>query len=186
MEQPKSVFETELFKSVFVIVYSVLWSLMEIEIEGTNGWMYNTPTKCTAFAGFTWEHLYMNLIILITLFAALRPFNFRGIVAYVYYNILWFTLEDVIWFFYNEITYGTAPWQSSNTRWISIALLWVFFVLFLILEQIFRKKECSYYPTTILLIGTNTFITVYAFNTNFGTEWKKDLQSVKPRQTYCD
>lgn len=183
MEQPKSVFENELFKSVFVIVYSVLWSLMEIEIEGTNGWMYNTPTKCTAFAGFTWYHLYMNLIILITLFAALRPFNFRGIVAYVYYNILWFTLEDVIWFIYNEITYGTAPWQSSNTRWISIALLWVFFVLFLIQ---FKKKECSYYPTTILLIGTNTFITVYAFNTNFGTEWTEDLQSVEPRQTYCD
>ena len=35
---------------------------------------------------------------------------------------VWFTLEDVVWFVYNGVTYGSA--LGSPTRWISILCLW--------------------------------------------------------------
>ena len=199
----------DLATSTFVVLYAVLWSFMEIEIEGTNGWMYNTPSECAGFAGFTWYHMYMNGIILLTLFAAVRPMSLKGIFVYVYYNILWFTLEDVVWFVYNGVTYGSAPWQSDNTRWISILCLWVSFIVvfvwkepektekpekpeqtrFIIIEENPEKPSqwtdmLVHIINLLLLVAANTYITVYAFDSNFGSAFQKN-QTFEPRRDYC-
>ena len=176
----------DLATSTFVVLYAVLWSLMEVEIEGTDGWMYNTPSECAGFAGFTWYHMYMNGIILLTLFAAVRPMSLKGIFVYVYYNILWFTLEDVVWFVYNGVTYGSAPWQSDNTRWISILCLWVSFVVVFVwsLKIQFWTRMLVHIINILLLVAANTYITVYAFDSNFGSAFQKN-QTFEPRRDYC-
>ena len=176
----------DLATSTFVVLYAVLWSFMEIEIEGTDGWMYNTPSECSGFAGFTWYHMYMNGIILLTLFAAVRPMSLKGIFVYVYYNILWFTLEDVVWFVYNGVTYGSAPWQSDNTRWISILCLWVSFVVVFVwsLKIQFWTRMLVHIINILLLVAANTYITVYAFDSNFGSAFQTN-QTFEPRRDYC-
>ena len=56
----------KVLNSIFVFVFSLIYSLMEIEIEGKNGWCKELPTAKNVCKDFTLYHLLMNVLIIIT------------------------------------------------------------------------------------------------------------------------
>ena len=116
--------------TLHVITHALMWSLMEVETEGKRGWMYDSPTECSGFLNFTWYHIAMNFIAMMTVTFILRP-NLvnktpeemrRIFVVWLYNMVLWFVVEDVGWFVVNGMTYRSAPWQSTIATVISTVL----------------------------------------------------------------
>ena len=113
-----------------VIVHALLWSLMEVETEGKRGWMYDSQTQCSGILAFTWYHIIMNLIAMMTVTFIIRPNivdktpdEIRQTFIVWFYNLLvWFIVEDVGWFVVNRMTYRTAPWQTTLASVLSTAL----------------------------------------------------------------
>ena len=49
--------------SLWISLYAVLWSYMEVEIEGKDGgWAKNLPSKKFFNTKFTWYHIIMNTV----------------------------------------------------------------------------------------------------------------------------
>ena len=59
--------------TLHVITHALLWSLMEVETEGKRGWMYDSQTQCSGILAFTWYHIVMNRIAMMTVTFILRP-----------------------------------------------------------------------------------------------------------------
>jgi len=103
---------------------------MEVETEGKRGWMYDSQTQCSGFLTFTWYHIVMNFIAMLTVTLIVRPSlvdktpeeKKRTLIEWLYNLLLWFVVEDVGWFMVNGMTYRTAPWQSTTTAIISTFL----------------------------------------------------------------
>lgn len=167
--------------SLFVLTHSVLWSFMELEIEGKNGWMFSTPTKCSGIFGFTNYHMVMNYIILLTLLFALKPkMKTEDLCVFVLYWNIWFILEDTLWFFVNNITYSTAPWQTHTTKVLCIGLMGVnFIILFFIAGTNVSKLHIT------LISCVQLAIVMFVGNPSFGSSFKKEFSTLQPRQSYC-
>ena len=166
-------------ETLYVIIHAILWGLMEVEMEGTRGWMYDSPTECSGILAFTWYHLIMNIIAFLTVFFILRAErNLKDIhfgVVLVYNTILWFVIEDVTWFMVNGIHYRTAPWQSTSTAVIStVAPLALLYYMDNI--KVSRKKVFDY--TLIPYI-------VYMW---MAMPWARtfELEPYTPRKNYCN
>ena len=50
---------------IFVFIVSIIYSLIEIEMEGKHGWCKNLPTAKKVVSSFTLYHLLMMSLILI-------------------------------------------------------------------------------------------------------------------------
>lgn len=116
--------------TLHVLTHAFLWSLMEVEIEGKRGWMYDSQTQCSGILIFTWYHISMNLIVMLTVTFILQP-NIadktheevkQTFVIWCYNLLLWFVVEDVGWFVVNGMTYRSAPWQSTFATVLSTVL----------------------------------------------------------------
>ena len=116
--------------TLHVITHALLWSFMEVEMEGKRGWMYDSQTQCSGILAFTWYHIIMNLIAMMTVTFIIRPNirdktpeEIRRIFVVWFYNLLiWFVVEDVAWFAINGMTYRTAPWQTTIAAVLSSVL----------------------------------------------------------------
>ena len=97
--------------SLFVFVYAVLFSLMEIEVEGKYGWCEKLPTP--KFIGnFTIYHCIMNMIVIITLLYAFR----HNLILAIFYITAWFLIEDFMWFVLNP-HYTLKHYKKENIWW---------------------------------------------------------------------
>ena len=92
--------------SVMLVLLSLIFALIEIELEGKYGWGEQTPTPNLGSTknSLTMYHLYMALFIFLvfaTIFfvnSEVTPFN----LIYMFAMVLWFfTLEDFFWFTLN-------------------------------------------------------------------------------------
>jgi len=116
--------------TLYTLTHAFLWSLMEVETEGKRGWMYDSQTQCSGFLTFTWYHIVMNFIAMLTVTLIVRPSlvdktpeeKKRTLIEWLYNLLLWFVVEDVGWFMVNGMTYRTAPWQSTTTAIISTVM----------------------------------------------------------------
>lgn len=183
-----------LFNTIFVVLHAVLYGFMEVEMEGTSGWMYNSPTECSNFLTFTNYHLIMNLIIVLTVTLIVRPSFFlcrclnsdiSSVFKWLYYIMLYFAVEDESWFMANGIRYGTAPWQTNATAVWSSILVWFLFVALAIADRdVFLLRDMSAIANFALLFIINIVLTVYAF-----AEWNEPFgdihRNVTLRQDYC-
>lgn len=104
----------------FVNAYAVLWSAMEVEIEGVDGgWAKNLPTELCLGTNFTWYHVIMNSIVGLSLSYSLRE---RKLSEVVFYTANWFLVEDFMWFMLNK-GFGwnnytqEAIWWHGNQPW---------------------------------------------------------------------
>ena len=104
----------------FVNAYAVLWSAMEVEIEGVDGgWAKNLPTEFCLGTKFTWYHVIMNSIIGLTMYYSLKE---RRMSEIVFYTANWFLVEDFMWFMINR-GFGwnnytrKAIWWHGNQPW---------------------------------------------------------------------
>ena len=198
-----------IFNTIFVLLYAVLWSFMEIEIEGKNGWVYSTPSECSGILGFTQYHMMMNYIVIVTLTYALMPsfkvyrnmcaktctkewwiFVAMTVMIYILYWNIWFIVEDTVWFYRNEITYSTAPWQTEMTKTLCAVLMGVNFFILLILFAVFRDTYRVSEPWTLLNLVIVSLvqicIIVFVLDTNYGVPFHSNFTQLTPRETYCN
>lgn len=102
--------------SLWISLYAVLWALMEVEIEGADGgWAKNLPTKKFFGTKFTWYHIIMNTIVILTIAYALYA---RSWIEIVFYTVAWFMIEDFIWFMSNK-AFGWSKYNKEDIWWHS-------------------------------------------------------------------
>ena len=93
------------FDLLFVILFSTLYALIEIEIEGKNGWMKGLPTPYVLKLGtknMTLYHMYMlGLIIITVIFQNNMTFTFDSFLYSTTNVLLILFLEDILWFIFN-------------------------------------------------------------------------------------
>ena len=117
-----------IYNILFIISYAVLWSWFEVEIEGPNGWAVSLPTGC-AFLGWTYYHISMNCIVLLTLYNGIQFREFSNttilfaneilfVSEFIVYILIWFVTEDVIWFMINPL-FGIHKYRQSEIEWHS-------------------------------------------------------------------
>ena len=165
--------------TLFIITHATLWSLMEVEIEGTNGWMYGTPSQCSGFFTFTNYHMAMNYIIILTLLYTLQPsLSWQDVFVFILYWNIWFVQEDVFWFFVNNITYSTAPWQSSSTKILCTGLLGINFVILFYIAKFGSKLN-------IAIVSFLQVFLLFYMNTDSGDKFTNKFAVTNPRKTYC-
>lgn len=154
----------------FVIAHALLWSLMEVEMEGKRGWMYDSQTQCSGVLAFTWYHIIMNVIAVMTVTFIVRSKRF----AVWFYNVLlWFVVEDVGWFVVNRMTYRTAPWQTTAAAVLSSVLPAVL-CLYMYIKQYQRQ-----YVWDWILLPTVLYIWL-----PLGTPFNSN-ETYTPRNSYC-
>lgn len=166
----------------YVIIHALLWSLMEVEMEGKRGWMYDSQTQCSGIFAFTWYHIIMNLIAMMTVTFIIRP-NIVGktpeqiirtFIIWLYNLLVWFIVEDVGWFVVNGMTYRTAPWQTTTAAVLSTVLP-VVLTLYMFIARYQRE-----YLWDWLLLPTILYIWL-----PFGSPFDAN-EPFTPRNTYCN
>ena len=153
---------------LFVVVHAILWAFMEVEIEGTRGWMYDSQTQCSGIFAFTWYHIIMNILAILTI---VHINHYRNWIWTMYQILTWFIVEDVTWFVINGINYRTAPWQTTYTAVISTVLPFLFM--------------CALQPRLMLVVPVLVQIAVTTYIwTSFGTDYNRNT-TYTPRNNYC-
>jgi len=154
----------------------MLWSWMEVEMEGKRGWMYDSQTQCSGILAFTKYHIIMNVIAPLTVFFILRSKSKPVHYLVFFYNLLlWFVVEDVGWFVINRMIYQTAPWQTTAASVASTIV--PFGLLYLINKRgIVRDTRFDKILVPINLYIWFSFPWASPFNPN---------EPFQPRLNYC-
>ena len=91
--------------TIFVIITSTIYSLIEIEIEGNAGWCQNLPTPVVTRLGsknMTLYHIYMLLfIVTIVSFQTSLRYNLYSIIHTMSHIFIFNVFEDTMWFILN-------------------------------------------------------------------------------------
>lgn len=116
-----------IYDASLIFISAVLFSLIEIEIEGKHGWAEKLPTAKKALGHFTLYHVYMNSFVLATLSmifiprftiacntSTFSPWN--AVCSFLFYTIAWFLLEDFLWFVLNP-HYTMKKYQKKYIPW---------------------------------------------------------------------
>ena len=125
---------------IFVFFFSFIYSLIEIEIEGKDGWCKNLPTAKNVFFNFTLYHILMMCIITLTFY---KIFNKKDIWILIFYITMFFYIEDYLWFIYNPFyTYKKyskefIPWHK---HWFLGQPIENYICYFIILMTYFKTK----------------------------------------------
>lgn len=146
------------YHGVFIAIYAILYSMLEIEIEGNAGWAKNLPTVASGIGQFTIYHLLMNFIVIMTISYALYSKNYSNWLI-LFFIIAWFLIEDFVWFclspFYTikKYTQDNIPWHSKQPWLLNSPLHnWIgIIVMFLI--AIFSEKTNVLFQSFITMSG---------------------------------
>jgi|TARA_B110000483_G_C18025407_1_gene476606 hypothetical protein len=109
----------------FILTHSTVFSAIEVELEAAAGWAVNLPTDC-AFLGWTFYHVYMNVLVLLTIFGITRIYEsdfsknrhkyIWTVMVYVVRILIWFCVEDIMWFILNP-SYGLLRYTQEDIYW---------------------------------------------------------------------
>jgi hypothetical protein len=110
--------------TLFILSFAVLYSILEIEIEGkTGGWANNIPTAKSGIGIFTYYHIYMNIIIILIITYS-TIIIFKNIYLVLYFIIVWFIVEDFCWFVLNP--YYTLDKYTKEDIWWHRNQIWIY------------------------------------------------------------
>lgn len=110
--------------SVFIAVFAILYSALEIEIEGKNGgWAKNLPTVPSHLGELTVYHVIMNIIIILVVIYSTMMISNMNLWITIYFVIAWFLIEDFAWFVLNPFftlkKYTKKDiWWHGRQKWI--------------------------------------------------------------------
>jgi len=99
--------------ALFVAIYAILYSALEIEIEAQHGWAAKLPTVPMFGTRFTGYHILMNITVIMSLLYALIP---RGFLYSIFFITAWFLIEDLCWFIISPF-YGLGKYNKENIKW---------------------------------------------------------------------
>ena len=97
----------------FVFLISIIYSLIEIEMEGKNGWAKNLPTARNVIFTFTLYHLYMMAFVFLIFY---QLFIDKDIWMMTFYTTMFFYIEDFLWFVLNPY-FTIKKYNSKNVKW---------------------------------------------------------------------
>lgn len=119
-----------------LVAAAICFALLEIQIEGPNGWAANLPTwrlKNTLlnrlFPGrpLTGYHLWMLVFIAIVAhlpFTFGLPWTWRGELKAISFILIFWVVEDFAWFLLNP-HYGLARFRPQFITWHQKAWWWI-------------------------------------------------------------
>ena len=109
-----------LLNLTFIFLISIFYSLIEIEIEGKDGWMVKIPTpKFFKFGDkeMTLYHIYMLVLIIISVtFQNKMNFTLPSFLYSASNVLLFLFLEDIIWFILNP-HFTINKYKKENICW---------------------------------------------------------------------
>lgn len=143
------------FLIIFIVLVSVIFALLEIQIEGENGWAGNLPTwkiknpfkKIINWPYLSGYHFYVGLLFISLLqlpFFIGVPFNLKTEVLVIEVYLLIILLEDFLWFVLNP-KWGIKKFFTKEIPWHSNKVLflprnyWVGFISIIVIELL-RKN----------------------------------------------
>lgn len=156
---------------MYIIIHASVFSWLEVEMEGKHGWAVNLPTSC-AFGGWTWYHIAMNVLVLLTVAGVTRLYhskfqNFWGkyiatALVYVFRVAVWFCVEDIMWFVINK-HYGIHRYTKKDIFWHAdktwlfgtLLLNWIVFIAAIIIgfiEKLATNKTTVFKETSAVVV----------------------------------
>lgn len=137
---------------IFILILSVLFALLEIQIEGKDGWADKLPTwkvknplkKITGLPHFTGYHIYFWAFIFTLLhfpYFLELSFNFLNESKIIETFILILLSEDFLWFLLNpnwgikKFLKEEIPWHNSKLFYLP-KMYWIAFIAILFVEVI--------------------------------------------------
>lgn len=128
-----------------LLLAATVFALLEVQIEGEDGWAAALPTwrvdnRCTrrlmGSRPLTGYHLYLHLFVLVLVhlpFAlSLAPVTWRAEMRILAFLILFWILEDLLWFVFNprfglrRFTREHVWWHAPSWWWIAPREYWIF------------------------------------------------------------
>lgn len=109
----------------YTVIMALIYALLEIQVEGKNGWCRNLPTfrinvffkKFLGGKPLTGYHIYMLLTFLIVFHAMMHEhLSWRNEANTIGLMSLFFLLEDVFWFIFNP-HYTLKRFLEKDIRW---------------------------------------------------------------------
>jgi len=119
-----------------MLAASSLFALLEIQVEGEQGWARNLPTWrvenrwTRLFYGkrpLTGYHLYFQLLVLALVhlpYAMGAPLRLQTEMRILAFYILFFVVEDFLWFVFNP-AYGFRRFRREHIWWHAPAWWWI-------------------------------------------------------------
>lgn len=112
---------------LFYIILALIYSLLEVEIEGPLGWGKGLPTwRCNSFFNkilmghpLTGYHLFMALMFILIFhfkFFIINFWSWQLELIHIGYLLLWLLLEDILWFIFNPY-YGIKKFTPKHVKW---------------------------------------------------------------------
>ena len=121
-----------IFDAAFLFVFIVIYALIEIEIEGPDGWAKNLPTPKNFLFHLSLYHVYMVTlaILIICAFVYYRDtkqcleddekstmYKIRSVVSRILFMaVAFFLLQDFIWFVLNP-SFTVSKYTSEHIQW---------------------------------------------------------------------
>lgn len=116
-----------------ICVLSVLYALIEIEIEGKHGWCARLPTAKRVIGRYSLYHVYFMTFMAVVIGAMYIPrvavacakspltdgggvTAWQSVARFVFFLVLFFLLEDVLWFVFNPY-YTLARYSRDHVPW---------------------------------------------------------------------
>ena len=145
----------------FFLLLGTLWSALEVQIEGKNGWAAKLPTTSFFGSHFTWYHVIMNLMIFVLVFQVVS-FSW----ALPFWLASLFFIEDYMWFMINP-EYGISKYSAENIPWHAWVLYmpvgnWISIMIMVISSvlQFVQKNEHTLFIMIGVVIGYLLFATL--------------------------
>jgi hypothetical protein len=137
---------------VFAVILSIFLALLEIQIEGENGWAGKLPTwkiknpfgKFLNWPYITGYHVFLGLFLFFCLqlpFFIDFAFNLKNEILIIEVFFIIMLLEDLFWFVFNP-RWGVKKFFTEDIWWQTKKFLflpknyWVGIIIFIILELI--------------------------------------------------
>ncbi len=193
-----------LFTAIFVFVISLIFAMMEIEIEGKNGWAAKLPTWYRKSSGLSKIHYFLNskkpltgyhLFMLSFIIIIFHSSFFFGLewtrineIRTLFFILAFLIVEDFLWFEFNPF-YGSKKfkkgeiWWNSNQRWILGLPLETFKGIFgiLIISLIisaFYKNLFFFYEFGEFIIGIIVLILISKAFVKPYRRWYKKMREI--------
>lgn len=152
--------------SVFIIVFAFVFALIEIEIEGKDGWAKHLPTPHLTKnnKSLTIYHVYIFLFVFLSFnmvfFAQSQLINWRNTLYILSMTLMFFFLEDMYWFLSNPF-HSILKQNSWHTYVGPVPLLYIVLpTLAFIIAALAKYTKTFLWSLLVFIIGSVIMIGV--------------------------
>lgn len=163
--------------AIFIFILGLLLALVEIEIEGRNGWAEKLPTwyKTKGFVTrvfsffnsgkpMTGYHLFLQLFVLLLFhfhFFLGVEWSLGGELVALSLHSLFLFIWDYLWFILNP-HYGVRNFRKTNVWWFSKSSWFLGFIPSDYLKAVFGSFLFAYGASLLGVYSLFSFLTVFA------------------------